>query len=248
MTLNRSLKISVIAHVALILAFLVKSMIFQGDTTPYIPALRVDLVGLPDVLKKDLDQYKNLPATKELKTQTVKETAPQSTATESESESESDMVLHPKKTNPAKEKKLKSKAKKALDRVKALSKLADIEAEETGPAQAAVKGNKISKGSVLTGEARETLEQSYYDDVLARLQEHWALPTWLARQDFSAKVLILIDARGEVNTLKFIKSSGNPQFDDAVRRAIGASQPFNQPPDALQDTLFHKGVLLGFPL
>src|SRR5437764_1266782 len=56
--LSRGFKISVIAHIALALFLLIKTVVFPGNPVPIIPTLRVDVVGLPDLLKQEL---KNVP-------------------------------------------------------------------------------------------------------------------------------------------------------------------------------------------
>lgn len=55
---GRALKISVILHVLFLVSVLFKALVFPSQPKPYIPSLRVDMVALPDVLKKDLQ---NLP-------------------------------------------------------------------------------------------------------------------------------------------------------------------------------------------
>src|SRR5690242_2494332 len=64
--LSYGLKWSLGAHALLILAVLVKSFIFPGKPIPYIPTLKVDLVGLPDVLKKDLAHSKQAQLNQEI--------------------------------------------------------------------------------------------------------------------------------------------------------------------------------------
>src|SRR3954469_10400830 len=60
------LRVSLIAHGALLFFVLIKSVFSPGEPIPYIPALRVDMVGLPDVLKKDLSQLSKIPAPPEI--------------------------------------------------------------------------------------------------------------------------------------------------------------------------------------
>jgi outer membrane biosynthesis protein TonB len=248
-TFKRGLRVSLIVHGALVLFIVLKALVFPSTVKPFIPSLRVDLVGLPDMVRKDLERLKTLPMPKAGE---ESESEPEKVKVKSDPEAASpdELVLKPKagsEGKTSKADKAKDRAKKALARIKALEKI--NEADET-PADdsAVVKGNIVSKGSALSGNAKETAEQSYYEGVLAKLQANWALPIWLSRQSLSAQVQVFIDGRGRVKLTHFMKSSGNPQFDDAVKRAIAASEPFQVPPDELRSSLLNHGILLGFPL
>ena len=232
--LSRNLKWSAIIHLAILTFVIVKSLIFPSQTERYSPALRVDIVALPDILKKDDRPIR------------AEKTAPEPTpakAQEKEATAEPDeMVLKPKKVAKD-EKSREKKIESALARIKALNKISEEESEPQ-----VYKGNIISKGSVRSGDAKESAEPSYYDGVLERLKIHWALPVWLSRQNLSAQVMIFIDGKGLVRSLKFVKSSGNDQFDQNVRQTIQNSQPFDPPPIDMRVDLLSNGILLGFPL
>lgn len=253
---KRGLRLSLALHVALALFILIKTLVFPSNPVPFIPSLRVDLVGLPDQLRNELIRGAKTPLpplpeeTKE--TQTAKSSEPAETADPDE------MVLkprHPKAETPRKSEKEKTrererKIKGALARIKALAKIT----ADSSPAKASdsegtlIKGNRISKGTSLSGEAREAAEASYYDLLRDRLQENWELPVWIARQNLSAQVQLFIDSRGQVRSFRFVKGSGNSQFDDAVRRTISESQPFTPPPAELASSTLTNGILVGFPL
>ena len=249
-TLNRGLRWSLIGHVALVLFVLIKSLVFPSDVRPYIPSLRVDLVGLPDALKKDIERMKSLPMPKAGEPE---ETAPEPKSKSAEKAEPDELVLNPKKAKDEKksketdEERVKARTKNALARIKALAKINDAEDSKSDESDV-VKGNQLSKGSSLAGNARENTEQGYLDLVLTRLQDNWALPSWLARQNLQAQVQAFIDNRGHVRRIQFIKSSGNAQFDDAVKKAVMASEPFPIPPVDLRGSLLSHGILLGFPL
>ncbi|OFZ81718.1 MAG: hypothetical protein A2603_09595 [Bdellovibrionales bacterium RIFOXYD1_FULL_55_31] len=248
---STAFKWSVIGHGMLMAFVIVKSLVFPGNPVPYVPTLRVDIVGLPDALRKDLSK----PATSasltdikkaldkvdqelrraKLKTPAapIKETADKPAADE--------MVLKPKHPDT---KGLDKKLKGALARIRALEKIsADGETRPT-----VVKGNFISKGSSLSGDARESAESNYYDNLRSKLQESWALPVWVARQNLSAQVQIYIDGRGRLRTYRFVKLSGNSQFDGAVKQTLMESQPFPVPPPELASSILVDGILVGFPL
>jgi TonB family protein len=260
-----ALRFSFIAHAIFIGAVVFKSLVFPSKAKPYIPTLRVDMVALPDALKKDLQ---NLPPTasnkdiaKALKEaeadakniKSVKIPVPPKVKEPVETAEKDELVLHPKKTAvatpeekpAAREKKLKS----AMDRIKALDKIRAMEdGDKPSHRAVVVKGNKISKGTSLSGDAKEAAEANYNDLLRARLQENWELPVWIARQNLSAQVQVYIDGRGKVRSFRFMKPSGNAQFDAAIKKTLEESQPFPTPPEGIVGSLLADGILIGFPL
>jgi TonB family protein len=144
-----------------------------------------------------------------------------------------------KKADVSREKRLKS----ALDRIKSLSKI-----QEEAPSSLPMKGNKLSKGTSLSGDAVEAAEASYFDLVRDRLQAYWELPVWLQRQKLTAEVQIFIDSRGKLRNFRFTRSSGNEKFDEEVRKALTQSQPFPIPPEAIVSSVLVDGISVGFPL
>lgn len=244
---NFGLRFSLLAHAVLIGGVLLKSLVFPGKPIMYIPSLRVDVVGLPDILKKDLKKSDISEILKKAEREAPKP-APKAARKERESPKEiakpDEMVLKPKVAaeTPAERKR---RMRGALDRLKALQK---IQSETQSAAVAPIQGNRISKGTSLSGDARESDQPTYLDQVRDRLQENWSLPVWLARQKLSATVQIWIDARGRLTNVRFIKPSGNTQFDEAVRRTLLQSEPFPPPTAAFTQLARVDGILVGFPL
>lgn len=251
---SKGLRNSVFIHAAFLIVTLLASVVLPGKPKIYTPTLRVDLVGLPDVLKKDLGTpSRNAPSLEE-----IKKTLDRSEKTTEkilgklekakkalEKAQPDELVLKPKKESPEEAKARENKLKMALARMKALS---NISSSLEKPAPDLIKGNRISKGTTLSGDAREALEASYYDILRARLQDNWALPVWIARQNLSAQVQITIDSRGLLRSFKFLKISGNPQFDAAVKQTLTESQPYPLPPEEIRNALLTEGILVGFPL
>jgi TolA protein len=254
----RALKVSFGIHVAALVFIVFKSLVFPSKPKPYVPSLRVDMVALPDVLKKDLQ---NLPLNesskqiseaiknaekeaKELAKPVVKEPP-------IEKAEPDEMVLKPKKTSPEADKKATAKREKklmsSLDRIKALAKIEGDTQTEAKTSGVIIKGNQISKGSSLSGDARES-DARYEDAVLSKLQQNWSLPVWLSRQNLSAKVRIFIDSRGRVRNYRFEQPSGNPQFDAAIKKTIEDSQPFPPPTEEVASSVLVDGIAFGFPL
>lgn len=229
-SLSKNLVFSGVVHVGIILFFIIKSIVAPSKMVLITPTLRVDIVGLPDILKKDL----SLVSKKQPTSPTEK------TTKETEETKPDELILKPKKETKAREKKMNQ----ALARIKALDKIAN----EPDTNDVVIKGNIISKGTSLSGDAKESSETTYYDGVREHLLDHWALPTWLARQRLSAQVWISIDSRGFISQSKFVKTSGNATFDDAIRLTLKEAQPLPIPPKNLTQTMQTQGIVIGFPL
>lgn len=202
----------------------------------YIPSLRVDLVALPDLKKNELQDL----------TPPSESAAPPDTSEakkiEVPSETDGDFSLQKKKDKSKKEKEAQERLKNALARIKALEK---IKAMSGAP----VKGNAISKGSSVSGDAKTSLETTYFDVVLERVRTYWELPKYLQEQaQLSAQVTIFIDRKGLVTRTVISQSSGNAAFDNEVKRTLQSAAPFPEPPIAILPDLAQEGILLGFPL
>lgn len=249
--LSLGLRWSLFVHAALIAGVLLKSLVFPGKPILYQPTLRVDLVGLPDILKKDLSKLPKLPPMQETASQEKAPEAkapPKAPAKTSERASPDEMVLKPKHSSESDPKARRKKLKNALARIKALEKIKESVEDRKTPGALAIKGNAISRGSSFEGKEGQSLEAIYFDALRAQLQENWTLPVWLARQKFAAQVQLMIDSRGQMRGFKFIKPSGNAQFDEAVKKALQESQPYPKPPESLASSLGTDGILIGFPL
>jgi TonB family protein len=252
---GRAFRLSFGVHALLLFLVIFKSLVLPDKPVPYVPTLRVDMVGLPDLLKSDLKNISPSQNSKEItealkraevdakKIKPVKIPNPPKEMAEKD-----ELVLHPKRVAapPAKPEVREKKLRSALDRIKALDKISSFEKSDGRPV--VIKGNQISKGSSLSGDAKESAETGYYDLLRNKLQENWSLPVWISRQNYSAQVKIFIDSRGRLRNFIFLKSSGNPQFDSAIKKTLEESQPFPQPPEGIAGSLQVDGIRVGFPL
>jgi len=245
--LGRAITWSLFVHGAIAIFIIIKSLVFPGAPIFITPSLRVDLVGLPDLLKKDLSQV-----SKTLPKPDIQEKAPtpvKPVAQIEEAAKPEEMVLNPKKSLKKTETKLdktkENKIQSALARIRALEKLKDKDEEDDS---VVIKGNQISKGTSLSGDARENAESGYYGLVRESLAEFWSLPPWLSRQKLVAQIEIRIDPAGTILSYRFVKSSGNPQFDEAILGTLRDAQPLPRPPKALLTSLSDNGIVVGFPL
>jgi TonB family protein len=208
----------------------------------HLPSLRVDLVGLPDHKTGAAPAPSVAPAPSSAPVPSAAPVPPASKKPKEKDppkEKEKDSFG---KTKKQKKEEAKRKLKQALDRIKAIERIKALTVKEE------FRGNRVSKGTSASGEARASLEAAYFDVVLERVRASWELPKWLLDQGLSAKVLLRIDSRGQIRGFEFVKPSGNEAFDREVRRALTSAAPFPLPPSEVADGIGSEGILLGFPL
>ena len=237
--LSRFLAVSASLHLVAYLILLLGPSLRFSTPKPYIPSLRVDLVGLP--VQKAIESAGPPPSDSTAPTPAP---APKKTKIRNLPEA-GDYSLKKSKSKAKeskKEKEAKKKLKQAIERIRAIERIKALTATEE------VRGNRISKGTSLSAEARTTLEAGYFEVVLEQVRTHWELPKWLLGQGLSAKVLLQIDSRGNIQAFKFVQSSGNTGFDQEVKRALLAANPFPIPPQDISSGILNDGILLGFPL
>lgn len=261
--LKKGLVISLGAHVVLALYFIVKNMIFPSASFDAIPAVRVDIVALPDKISpNDLPQKSSEPEAK----------APLPPEPPAKPKAEPIPTPAPKVPTPAKTdpeainlEKAKAKQKEALSRLKsldALDKIKDDVSKESKEAEqkrldalaanaraqagaAKIKGNVLAAGSELTG-----IDRLQHEEYRANLDRHikpfWQLPEWLGRKNLKAQVLVKIDGQGRLISKQLLKPSGNPDFDDSVMDTIDRAIPLPAPPVKFVAKVGMEGILLEF--
>lgn len=239
--LTRALRISFVLHFVLAATILLKNFLSPSEPKLFLPSLRVDLVGLPDVKRSEVpaptqptERKEVLPSSDPVKIETAPEPERGDYSTTKKKSK--------KKEESKKEKEAQTKLKRALDRIKALERVKALAGEDE------IKGNQISKGSAITGEAKLALETSYFDVILERVRTYWELPKWLQDQRRSAKVMIYLDTQGRMKSFHFVQPSGSDAFDQEVKRTLQAANPFPLPPNAIASEIGKEGILLGFPL
>lgn len=232
MQMKRYFALSLALHLLLFFYILIKTAFFPSAPIEYIPSLRVDLVALPDFKKNE----QVTPKTAEAESKTAPK--PETKTPKMAIEDEGDITLSKKKS---KKETAADKRKAALERIKALERVKALAGTD-------IKGNKISKGTALTGAAKASLEAHYLDKLVDQVRINWELPKWLREQSLSAQVIVRIDSTGGMKSMQFVKPSGSEQFDAEVRRAIMETIPFAPPPPELAGQMASDGVKLGFPL
>ena len=251
--LGRALRISTYLHVALLLFLMIKNWVLPSEPKFLAPSLQVDLVSLPQNLKKDVPSP-TIPVAEQSESPAASPHAVPAPIERVEAPSihPNEMVLHPKRAKPSSTKHQANKDREkrihgALARIKALNKIGGNEKPGLRVAQP-LTGNQLSRGTSQSGDAREAAISGYDQALRDRLIQNWALPVWLSRQNLSARVQLFLDGRGNIRNFKFLKRSGSEQFDLAVRKTLEDSQPFPPPPEEVRSWIQSEGVTLGFPL
>lgn len=241
MTLDLELKKmflkSIAFHVAIVLIFTVKAVFFPSDIPEYAPTIRVDLVGLPDkrnpeeIVIKPKVEAPPQKQTETAKTDTTK-TPPAKTQTAT--------------TAPGAKKELAKEQSSAINKLKALSAIEKLKQQQEQAPSQQIKGNAISPGTALRGLNKLQFDE-YIGSIDAHVKSNWALPEWMLQQQFRAEVLVRIDSSGNLIERKFLKKSGNGDFDQRVWAAIEKSSPFPAPPDKFVDLVGVQGITFAFP-
>ncbi len=229
-SLERTLSISFALHLVAIILLALKEALLPSDPIIFTPSLRVDLVALPD---QKINETLTPPVEPEPEPRPEK---PTPTVEKKETRD-----LTPSQSGLAeinlKKKKEKESRKKKLEQ--AIRKIRALER---------IKGNVLSKGSAVSGEAKLSLETSYFDIVLENIRLHWELPRWLQDRPLQARAKIKVAPSGQIILIQITESSGVQAYDLEVKRALQAASPLPEPPEALKGDLLKNGLVLGFPI
>lgn len=117
-------------------------------------------------------------------------------------------------------------------------KLESSQAKEGDTGQSpfgSIKGSSIDPALVM-----------YYNIIKRKINNEWVV----SKSEFSGtlvtRIVVLIDARGNIIRTAFKKPSGNGSFDDSAMRAIKRSAPFPVPPDSIKQEAVSEGFLIEF--
>lgn len=87
------------------------------------------------------------------------------------------------------------------------------------------------------GNARVPPEYLAYFRLLdEKIRSNWTVPALTAgeKENLMVRLRIVIERNGQVSQVQMEKTSGNPYFDDSVRRAINKASPLPVPPEQLR--------------
>lgn len=250
--LSIPLLFSAAAHLLLVLVFTVKAVFFPEAIEAFAPALRVDIVDLPDKLPSQpapppqvaKEEAKTPPPAEPIKAEPPK---PEIKVKEPE------IVLNPKKEEkiPKDDKKLSTsdaidKLKKQLAIDKIRQEMKDEQRQELSDRVAKFKGNVLSPGTELNG-VNKLQHENYLSNLDRHVKQFWSLPEWLARGNYTAQVRIFVDDQGLLLKVQLIRGSGNSSYDDTVLETVKKAVPYPVPPEKFRAIVSVNGMVLGFP-
>lgn len=204
--------------------------LFERHQEKIEPALRVDIVSLPDIQKKDLkDLTPSLPNP---------EPPPPEKMEEKKAPERSEIAIKPQ-------------VRETINRMRAVEmikeKLAKVDdKKKDAPPSQPIKGNKVAVGNSLNAPARIDAS-SWNAHVLSLANSLWELPPHLKSQKRLYAVAILyVGANGMVLNAIIEKSSQNIEYDGQVKNVITQLTQLPPPPEDIAAIVRTRGVVLRF--
>lgn len=246
---SRSLSIVFAVHIALFALFYLLQMVFDLDLLDFSKppaavdviksAVKVDVVGMPKYTLKelkhiDISQTVTEPEVQEpIKKAAVVENP--DTFKEKGKKVDLSKLLGnlSKRTLPTKKKKERKKLNQTALRALVL------------------EGNKVSKGTSVSGDILDLQNQAFFSYVQAlpdKVRPFWRLPSYLANQGLQCRVRIYIAKTGKVIRAEVYESSGEAEYDRRAMEAVKKAGHFAAPSKEIVSRVASGEVLLGFPL
>ncbi len=264
--LRKSFAISLSAHVLIALLavgypalykLITKKSLFDSTLRKIPEAVKVDLVGMPTLTMKELEQLPRIEAGKiELEKQVsateleqkIEKSTPKVEAKEEIIKKDDPVLLKNEKAKTKKKDKKKTAASKKKTQSATNTKEKKKAAQDL--ANLILMGNKLSKGELATGEINEidlTELDRYALKVKQKIKPHWNLPSFLLDLDLRSRVRIYINKKGELIRMSLIEKSGNEEYDIRVRKAIELAEPFDAPDKKISEAIEDGELVLVFP-
>lgn len=206
-------------------------------------SINVDVVGLPNVLKKDIPLISQ-------STSIVEEIR----------ENRKDEMVYPDAKKITKEKremlenirKDLQKEKTYLEKIKIIKgikqsiQIGKIPNKSTKAGSGL--GTGLGTGSGTGGGSGDGNIPSnpYFNTIKDLIRTYWKLPRWINSEGLNTLILIKIAPDGNIYKIEISKASGNTTFDNLAYNAVKSASPFPAPPASLKNTL-QDGVILSFP-
>lgn len=227
-------------HCVILLMAWIAGFSWMSTPVPLVPSLQVDLVDLPSQMQPKLSS-----SMKKLLQESKNQVDKKKSGLAVKTREQDSLKAASKSTNAGPGKSISAKKAEPLSGLEALRKQVGRENLQTF-----VRGNKLSSGTSLESEAKESDDEKnlYFGVIKDRLVQHWHLPSWLLQSKFKAQVILYLKMDGYLDHFEFQTRSGHPQFDRAVEQALKSAEPFQAPPQNLRNLLKNTGILIGFPL
>ena len=231
---KRWLIVSISIHATIILILLVGNTIYRFVSRPVFISggigdgepISIDVVGMPNVLKKDIASLN-----KEAK----------------EEKTKPEMTLPEKTRTSIQKDSLVSKIKEAVQEEQ--NYLAKIKIIKGLQVQKGVAGgtSMSSTGTGGSGGSADNVQANpYFHTVKQYVRNYWKIPNWMKPDGLNVLVVVKIADDGSISEASVSQSSGNTDFDALALNAVKNAAPFPTPPVSVRETL-QSGIILSFP-
>lgn len=124
-------------------------------------------------------------------------------------------------------------------------KLEQREVQETA-AQSDNKNSGQSPDGGLRGTRTNPELVQYFSALKRKISKEWNFSKGDFKGQLVTKILVMIDARGNIISSRYKKKSGDGSFDSSAMRALRQSAPFPVPPSAIKREALTEGFLIEF--
>lgn len=87
---------------------------------------------------------------------------------------------------------------------------------------------------------------AYYNSIKRKINQEWVISKGDYTGTLVTKIVVMIDANGNILQSQYKKSSGDGSFDESAMRAIKRTAPFPVPPASIQSEALTEGFLIEF--
>ena len=223
--------LSISLHFLIIVSFIISSRVSYNR--PIVVgvseegSINVDMVGLPNVLKKDINTLAESKETIEIKPKAEVMVLPNAKKIKADKKN----ILEQLRTKIQEE----SSYLKKIKIIKGIKQSIGI---GKGASSTAKAGGGGGTGNMPTN--------PYFNTMKDLIRSYWRVPRWINLDDLNTLIVIKVNESGSIYEIAVEKSSGNKEFDDLAYNAVKNASPFPTPPASLKDTLAN-GVILSFP-
>jgi TonB family protein len=216
-------------HVALITILILSSKV--AFNRPVVisngggKTINVDVVGFPNILKKDIAAL---------------------------AQKAEEPVSKPDEMKLPDAKKIKAEKKSVLEQLKASIKQEKTYLEKVkiikGIKQSIGIGSATAKAEGTgAGDSADNMPGNpYFSTMKDLIRSYWRVPGWVKADGLNTIILVKLDQSGTAYEIAVTQPSGNADFDALAYNAVKNASPFPTPPVSLKDTL-QDGVILSFP-
>lgn len=207
------------------------------------PAVRVDVVEMPNLTMQELKKIqvqRNAVAQPEVKEEVSEES----------SKIEFKKPVEGKSLSEILKEEAQKKVKMLQDKNEVKKSKEDSNALSNKFKELIIQGNKISKGTSLTGDGREQISGNfglYVATLPEYVRPNWKLPSYLLNKNLSCRIRIFLDVNGNLVKAEFYQNSGDEEYDKRAMESVKLTK-FPAPDETIRAGVLNGRILLGFPL